>query len=226
MRSTSWFVSNGNCTLWCFAISVNTGLVAYSIIERRLLKAEAGDCIGMDEWETQHIFSPSEGTSISTSIVLWFSVAPEPVTSASWESRGSETSAISWSCNTQNWGVVAWIIGVNIAWAYKNRSSCVWWGRTAEKEDDEKSRAYHPKEVFGHQEQRLCSNWTSLSQALDHKRRRQVQGESWQDKKKQEKTPIVVTTAAGVPAFPRRLKEGETVEIGDWQSNNVFAGIR
>jgi hypothetical protein len=31
---------------------------------------------------------------------------------------------------------------------------------------------------------RLCSsNWTSLSQVLDHKQCRQVQGESWQDKK-------------------------------------------
>ena len=30
VHNTSWFVSNANCTLWCLAISVNTGLVAYS----------------------------------------------------------------------------------------------------------------------------------------------------------------------------------------------------
>jgi len=47
--------------------------------------------------------------------------------------------------------------------------------------------AYHPKEVFGHQEQRLGST-TGPGRRLT----------------RQEKMPIVMTTATGVPAFPQR----------------------
>jgi hypothetical protein len=57
--------------------------------------------------------------------------------------------------------------------------------------------AYHPKEVFGHQEQRLGST-TGPGRRLT----------------RQEKTPIVVTTATGVPAFPGRERGGNS---RDWR---------
>jgi hypothetical protein len=68
------------------------GLVAYSIIERKLLNAEA------DNWDDEQgecVLSPVTSTSISTGILLLFNAASEPTTSASHVSRGSETSDIS-----------------------------------------------------------------------------------------------------------------------------------
>lgn len=74
----------------------STGLVAYSIIEKRPLKALAGEFVPrVNEDETCGMASPAGGISISTSTVLLFKVAPEPMTSESYITGGSEMSYIS-----------------------------------------------------------------------------------------------------------------------------------
>ena len=54
VRNVSRLIHKGSCKLWRFTISINTGLVAYSIIERKLLNAEMGDWVVLFHQQHQH----------------------------------------------------------------------------------------------------------------------------------------------------------------------------
>ena len=117
------------------------------------------------------------------------------------------------------------ITQVKNVWPYDNRNSPVWRGRTANNGDDENVRHISSE----------SSIWAwgtvvvqKLNQSLPSITSYTVStGPGWSSTR-HEKTPVVVTTATGIPDFPRRiliwrLKEGETVETGDWGSNKQFA---